>query len=58
MGSKGANDKYIPPTYMHNLKHQLVKKGRADVNERDKRLLRYIRSLQESRQKSGIFRFL
>ncbi len=56
MKNKAADHDFIPPTYLHNLKYQLTKKGRANINERDKRLLQYIRTIQESRCKTGIFR--
>lgn len=55
---KVVDKDYIPPTYLHNMKYHLDKNGRSNVNERDRRLLLYIRSLQELKQKSGIYRFL
>jgi len=58
VNKKVVDKGYIPPTYLHNMKYQLDKNGRTNVNERDRRLLQYIRSLQELKQKSGIYRFL
>lgn len=56
MGNTQADDNYIPPTFLHSLKYHLAKKGRSNVNERDKKLMQYIRSLQEMRRKPGNFR--
>lgn len=56
MNKKQSKDNCIPPTYLHNMRYHLNKSGRQNVNERDRRLVRYIRSLQELKQKSGIYR--
>ncbi|MFZ5646758.1 MAG: hypothetical protein ACOY30_03960 [Bacillota bacterium] len=56
MNKKPADKTYIPPTYLHNMRYHLGKIERKNVSERDKRLIQYIRSLQELRQKSGIYR--
>lgn len=45
--------KGIPPTYLHCLKHHLGQKGRSNINDRDRRLLQYIRSLQEIKRRPG-----
>lgn len=58
MTKKVVDKGYIPPTYLHNMKYHLDKNGRSNVKDRDRRLLQYIRSLQELRQKSGIYKFL
>ncbi|MFZ5652144.1 MAG: hypothetical protein ACOY4I_15020 [Bacillota bacterium] len=56
MNKKESKENYIPPTYLHNMRYHLNKLGRQNVNERDRRLVQYIRSLQELKQKSGIYR--
>ncbi|MCL6610947.1 MAG: hypothetical protein K6T66_05325 [Peptococcaceae bacterium] len=53
---KRAGESTIPPTYLQSLRHHLEKRGRSNVNERDKRLLQYIRVLQELKRKQGITR--
>jgi len=58
VNKKVVDKSYIPPTYLHNMKYHLNKNGRSNVSDRDKRLLQYIRSLQEFKQKSGIYKFL
>ena len=46
------DDSQIPPTYLHCLKNNLEKKGRGNINERDRRLVQYIRLLQESKRRT------
>lgn len=43
---------YIPPTYMLQLKHQLKKHDRGDIQDRDRRLLRYVRELQMAKRRT------
>lgn len=52
----GVKD-YVPPTYLSNLRHQLRKHGRVNIQDRDKRLLHYIRELQVARSNSWWFKF-
>lgn len=56
MNKKQSNENYIPPTYLHNMRFHLNKITRQNISERDRRLVQYIRSLQELKQKSGIYR--
>ncbi len=53
-----SDGKYIPPTYLHCLKRHLNTRSRGNVNERDKRLLKYIRHLQEWKRRRGVFKSL
>ncbi|MFZ5644385.1 MAG: hypothetical protein ACOY46_12415 [Bacillota bacterium] len=59
MDNKPPEGGYIPPTYLHCFKYHLTRTSRENVRERDTKLLKYIRSLQESRaapNRSGLFR--
>lgn len=55
MSYRPSDNSYIPPTYLHCFKYHLSRTGRGDVKERDKKLLHYIRCLQQSRNKTVIF---
>jgi hypothetical protein len=51
---KYAGQPYLPPTHLHCFKHHLSLTGRDNITERDKKLLKYIRCLQESRSNAGL----
>lgn len=55
---KPPDNNRIPPTYLDCLRRNLAPKGRSNVNERDRRILQYIRTLQEERRQFGIFSFV
>lgn len=54
MDKKCARQPYTPPTYLHCFKHHLSATGRENVKERDQKLLKYIRCLQEKRSNEGL----
>lgn len=55
MSNRPSDNNYMPPTYLHCFKYHLSRTGRGDVKERDKKMLQYIRCLQQSRNKNVIF---
>lgn|GEM_PF-3340922 len=55
MSYRPSDDSYLPPTYLHCFKYHLSRTERVDIKERDRKMLHYIRCLQQSRSKAGFF---